>query len=945
MTTPNITIVESPVVVSINEFSTDTTIIEPINTIQVSGSDETSINVFVGNIGGGGSLFPGSVAEMQEAVSHWNSAYEWGNHSGLYSDLDHEHYSSVLVAAWSEAFGWGDHHGLYETIDPSIVRRTDQDALNWDVAFNWGNHATAGLFEPIDSTIVRYTDLDVCKWNMAFGWGDHQNLYSLLTHLHTGIYSPVGHTHVGLDQPPWETGDIDPEILVPLLNGAITQHQLSLTLNTKIDTATTGWEEANANFEQAIADFNSGMLAVDALDSRIEQEAGRITLSASRLDVVEGEIQTALIDIVDTGIRLTVSEGTINSHEARLVAQQSMSSSQWTVKIQENGDDGHYATGFGLLMYPDWITGKSYTEDTFVWKSPEVYKAKLNHTSNASNIPPNETYWELIPYGVKSQFGVLADSFFIQSASGDKKVPFLVQNGIVGIDGTLLVSGSIRAAALYASDVYSMNIESSNFVPDVSGYKLDAVNNSAEFNNIKLKLSYTDIDDAPQYYYQETTPTSANKGDIWIVPSTKMMYTFNGSTWVAGKPGDGGISCVLSNESHTFPAAADGTVSSYTGGGTSIDVYAGASPLTYDGIGTSPGTWKIASRSTVNISYGSLTDFGNYVVTGVPNSMGLAIDTASITYIITGKNLSDTSFTITKTQSFSKSKTGVNGLPGPLLTVTASNHAFLFTDKTIVVGQAPIVLTAVKQNTAEVVTWTSVPDLINGTGNTKSLTAAVFDAGTIWYRQVTITATTPSGLSDTISILRLEQSDFALNPAGRVNEHTVTIDGGKLTAYSITADRIVANSITAGQINVASIQAAVITANAIKVGHIDADTITVREINDGAVETPIIKANAVTSSMTASGTYTTGMNFSFAAPAGEWAEVIIICSLIQMEDGMAMAMKIDFVAQWTAAPIRYTLVSKSYSATLQANRNYWISFGSSGYLATEATIFAMVTKR
>jgi hypothetical protein len=112
-------------------------------------------------------------------------------------------------------------------------------------------------------------------------------------------------------------------------------------------------------------------------------------------------------------------------------------------------------------MYPDWKNANLQNVGDYVWYNSQVYKCILQHVSNVGNAPPNATYWQLIPYGTRSQFGVLADSFFVQSPTGDKKVPFIVQGGTVAIDGDLLVSGSIKtphlAAGLITADKVAAN--------------------------------------------------------------------------------------------------------------------------------------------------------------------------------------------------------------------------------------------------------------------------------------------------------------------------------------------------------------------------------------------------------------------------------------------------------------------------------------------------------
>lgn len=125
-----------------------------------------------------------------------------------------------------------------------------------------------------------------------------------------------------------------------------------------------------------------------------------------------------------------------------------------------------------------------------------------------------------------------------------------------------------------------------------------------------------------------------------------------------GDDGSDAVQGVLSNEAHTLPADSAGTVSSYTGSGTTIKVFEGITDLAYDGVGTSNGTWTVSKAGT-GITPGSTTDSGLYATIGDHSAM--TTDQASITYTISGKTATGGAFSFTKVQSFAKSRAGTNG--------------------------------------------------------------------------------------------------------------------------------------------------------------------------------------------------------------------------------------------------------------------------------------------
>lgn len=132
----------------------------------------------------------------------------------------------------------------------------------------------------------------------------------------------------------------------------------------------------------------------------------------------------------------------------------------------------------------------------------------------------------------------------------------------------------------------------------------------------------------------------------------------------SGQKGDSGIdalTAVVSNEAHTVPADLNGNVTSYAGSGTTISLYEGATALTYDGIGTSNGTWKIVAAGT-SITPGAVTDSGTFATVAVHSAM--TADTATINYTITGKRGDGTAISLVKTQTITKAKTGATGATG-----------------------------------------------------------------------------------------------------------------------------------------------------------------------------------------------------------------------------------------------------------------------------------------
>jgi len=140
-----------------------------------------------------------------------------------------------------------------------------------------------------------------------------------------------------------------------------------------------------------------------------------------------------------------------------------------------------------------------------------------------------------------------------------------------------------------------------------------------------------------------------------------------------GVTGEDAITAIVTNEAHTFPANSAGTISSFAGSGTDIQVFKGSTELNGIVSGTpTTGQFKVTATAS-NISTGNISSSGNPVV--VADHSNMTADSASISYAINVEN----TITLTKKQSFSKSKAGATGtdsLSGFLTNESTSAQTF-----------------------------------------------------------------------------------------------------------------------------------------------------------------------------------------------------------------------------------------------------------------------------
>ncbi|MCX6328328.1 MAG: hypothetical protein NTZ85_02280 [Bacteroidia bacterium] len=125
-------------------------------------------------------------------ILNWNAAYGWGNHASagyLTSQISH---ADVVVD--------GDFttNGILKRTSAGVYGIVTDNSANWNTSYSWGNHS--GLYKPIGyipswteisgkpSTLSGFgitdamstshaaniiTSSNISNWNSAYGWGDH----------------------------------------------------------------------------------------------------------------------------------------------------------------------------------------------------------------------------------------------------------------------------------------------------------------------------------------------------------------------------------------------------------------------------------------------------------------------------------------------------------------------------------------------------------------------------------------------------------------------------------------------------------------------------------------------------------------------------------------------------------------------------------------------------
>lgn len=119
--------------------------------------------------------------------TNWSTAYGWGNHASAGYLTSETYTGTVTSVAMSVPTGLSvsgtpitSSGTLAVTFTAGYSIPTTSKQTNWDTAYGWGNHASAGYLTSYTETDPVYvasswytTTNNSGNWNTAYGWGNH----------------------------------------------------------------------------------------------------------------------------------------------------------------------------------------------------------------------------------------------------------------------------------------------------------------------------------------------------------------------------------------------------------------------------------------------------------------------------------------------------------------------------------------------------------------------------------------------------------------------------------------------------------------------------------------------------------------------------------------------------------------------------------------------------
>lgn len=288
----------------------------------------------------------------------------------------------------------------------------------------------------------------------------------------------------------------------------------------------------------------------------------------------------------------------------------------------------------------------------------------ISITATKANTPNNIT-WTTVPSGIALYDAISGGSSVTGTSTATNTVYLRSANFV----NTAVFTGSIASGTLTISSMTSGTISIGMTIAGGSvpaGCVVIALGTGTGGVGTYIVTILSTITVGSTIGLTGTAPANSVQVIATVVDGDVISDT---TSIVKLQAGFGGISAILSNETHTIPTDSTGASPVFTGSGTNIYLYEGLTQLNYDptGGGKAVGTWTVSPSGDGNLTVGAITRVGTTIyyaqvaaLTAITNS----VSTAVITYLITGTSSTGIPISVTKTQTFSKSKQGTPGTPG-----------------------------------------------------------------------------------------------------------------------------------------------------------------------------------------------------------------------------------------------------------------------------------------
>jgi predicted phage tail protein len=353
-------------------------------------------------------------------------------------------------------------------------------------------------------------------------------------------------------------------------------------------------------------------------------------------------------------------------------------------------------------------------------------------TVNGGTNPTNKIFRVPAPTAMSSDSAVVTITVIIRDSTGVsvafpvvKTLRYNLSRG--GVDSTSYWLSATNFLKRSAALVYTPTALT------VSGYR--QIGASAPvlysgrfkiYENNSGNPSYTSVVDENTYSYTPSgTAVGQIKVELYLAGGTNTLIDY--TTIPVVQDGSNSLTIVEPNSAVLLAAANDGTVASYAGSGTTIQIFEGSIPLVFTTGVVNKGQFGVSPVGS-GIAVGAISGNGTTTCT-VANHSTMALDVATVTYSLTVAKLDGTIVTLTDIQTIAKSKEGAvggKGIPGPSGKVAARAY-YLQT-----YGSAEPIKPSNSTDGAAPISpngWSSTPYEVLGNGDKQWQSDAIYEPG------------------------------------------------------------------------------------------------------------------------------------------------------------------------------------------------------------------------
>ncbi len=537
-------------------------------------------------------------------------------------------------------------------------------------------------------------------------------------------------------------------------------------------------------FETTAADVSAGEFSAS-----IDRVRGGITPGTFSGDTLtSATLAPPSAMTADNGeIRMTITGSTLNNTLFEFPVTQSFAKSKAAAPaittILSNETHTFQGTTGGVVSD---FTNSGTTISVYEGTSAVLYdgtgtaNSRFSSSAVGSNIVPGgETdSGDYVTYGVASAQTANTPSSITYTINGTDSegstfTQTKVQTFSISNAGATGTGVNAKLVSLEASSLVFRKATDGTFTPAVASFTSSLQNTGDTTATFTSSPSVTLTEGIDANHQGLSAANFGTNTNVTITATADTSFT-DSATIILVDEGSGNVQSVLSNPAHTFQANSSETVSDFSGGGTDIKCYEGATELTFEATeaDVSAGEFSASIDSTSGgITPGTFSGDGTATATlAAPSAMTALIGEIRMT--VTGSTLNNTEFEFPVTQSFAKSVAGIAGATAKTVVVTPDAYFFVSASDGSV-SPASITISGSTQNTTVDGAWSTSAGTLTDEVNTHTEASTKVTSGNfIDGMQVTYTLASDGGINDTVTLRLLDEGSGTVQAILTNQAHT-----------------------------------------------------------------------------------------------------------------------------------------------------------------------------